>query len=86
MTVYLDERSEKDKAEELQAEADELAKKAALVFLATFIWKLALAPVIFFLLWNLILTPTFGIAKIGYLKSLGILTMAALVRGGPKIE
>lgn len=88
MTVYLDQRSEEDpeRFAEEQKLQEELAKKAGAVVLANILWKLALGPILFFLLWNSILTPMFGIAKIGYLKSLGILTMAALIRGGPKFE
>lgn len=78
MTIYLDNRAveEEEKEDELEQQ-----KKEAVKMVATIVWHAAVAPVVFFLLWNSILTPLFGFAKIGYLKSLGILFMAHLLRG-----
>jgi hypothetical protein len=78
MTIYLDNRAveEEEKEDELEQQKKEAAK-----MVATIVWHAAVAPVVFFLLWNSILTPLFGFAKIGYLKSLGILFMAHLLRG-----
>ena len=78
MTVYLDNRAVEE--EDAEKELEEQKKKAAKM-VANMVWHVVAAPVIFFLLWNSILTPLFGIAKIGYLKSLGILIMAHLLRG-----
>lgn len=81
MTIYLDNRAvEEAEAEELEEEKERLKREAAKK-VANVVWHVAVAPVIFFLLWNSILTPLFGFAKIGYLKSLGILFMAHLLRG-----
>lgn len=88
MTVYLDKRAEEDPDKKEEEQEIELAvqKKLAAVALAKFTWHFIAAPIAFFLLWNSCLTPVLGIGKIGYLKSLGILTIAAIVRGGPKFE
>lgn len=82
MTIYLDNRAveEEEKEEQEELELEEKKKEAAKM-VANIVWHAAVAPVIFFLLWNSILTPLFGFAKIGYLKSLGILFMAHLLRG-----
>ena len=82
MTIYLDNRAvEEEEKEELEELELEEKKKEAAKMVANIVWHAAVAPVIFFLLWNSILTPLFGFAKIGYLKSLGILFMAHLLRG-----
>ena len=82
MTVYLDNRSVEEEEKELTEEREqkENAEKAAKITVQI-LWHLLVAPVLFFLLWNAILTPLVGLAKIGYLKSLGILLMAHLLRG-----
>jgi len=82
MTIYLDNRAvEEVEAEEEQQRLEEENKKEAVKMVANVVWHAVAAPIIFFLLWNSILTPLFGFAKIGYLKSLGILFMAHLLRG-----
>ena len=85
MTIYLDNRavaeSEAEEEQERIEREQEERKTEAAKMVANIVWHAAVAPVIFFLLWNSILTPLFGFAKIGYLKSLGILFMAHLLRG-----
>ena len=82
MTVYLDNRSvieeEEAEKEELQQEEERIKSSKQV---ATVLWHVVVAPVAFWLLWNTILTPLFGFATIGYLKALGILFMAHLLRG-----
>jgi hypothetical protein len=82
MTVYLDNRSVEEEEREITEQQEQLARqKDAAEITAKLFWHLLIAPVVFFLLWNSILTSLFGLAKIGYLKSLGILLMAHLLRG-----
>ena len=82
MTVYLDNRSVEEEEREITEQQEQLARqKDAAEIAAKLFWHLLIAPVVFFLLWNSILTSLFGLAKIGYLKSLGILLMAHLLRG-----
>jgi len=90
MTIYLDKRSEEVTDSELTEEEREHLAKAereiAVKAVMNFIWRVALAPVIFLVLWNIILSPTFGITKIGYFKSLGMLVMASIVLSSIKLE
>ena len=88
MSVYIDPRKTKEvKQEEVEAprteewmakiekmDNEELGRK-----IAAGLGYLLISPLVFMLLWNWIMPNLFGLATLGYLKSLGLLLLARLI-------
>tara|TARA_R100001463_G_scaffold17067_2_gene44047 strand:- start:182 stop:442 length:261 start_codon:yes stop_codon:yes gene_type:complete len=82
MTIYFDKRAFQQKEEEIQLSEEEAEIKkqreegaAAIVAVFSFFGK----PLIIMLLWNWLLPGIFGLATIGYLKSLGLFVLARII-------
>lgn len=91
MTIYFKEPEETKviPPEEIEEDAKEVDSELAIrggYAIMNLIWKLIVAPLVFMLLWNSILTNSFGAARIDYFKSLGILVMSAIALGKIEID
>jgi len=71
-TVYLDKRSlEEDPEEERQSKST--------AYYIGIVTLLVAYPLVFMLLWNLVIPSVFSLPTIGYFKSLGLLAMSFML-------
>ncbi len=75
MTVYFDRRAEQQEPEENLEEEKQKEAVAVVVAIFFFFGK----PLVIMLLWNWLMPGIFGLATIGYLKSLGLYFLARII-------
>jgi|TARA_B100001778_G_scaffold180509_1_gene148456 hypothetical protein len=87
LSVYIDPRKTKETTvevkeapkEEWMAKIDQMDNEELGRKIASGLGYLLISPLVFMLFWNWIMPSLFGLATLGYLKSLGLLVMARLI-------
>jgi len=80
MTVYFDERAEKQKAEE-DAEAEKQAQREETTKILSRVIVVFARPAVLMLVWNWLMPGLFGLATIGYLKAFGLVLLSRMLFG-----
>ena len=88
MSVYIDPRKTKEvkqeefetpRTEEWMAKIEKMDNEELGRKIAAGLGYLLISPLVFMLFWNWIMPSLFGLATLGYLKSLGLLLLARLI-------
>ena len=76
---FADEEVKEAPKEEWMAKIDQMDNEELGRKIASGLGYLLISPLVFMLFWNWIMPSLFGLATLGYLKSLGLLVMARLI-------